>query len=167
MPVPTEMTDELKKVYSSNVRATRVYDTVEISHSLFTQTYYLVQNNTSKTFTLDDVAETSQVFEPFGFSVVLPTKGSNQQDVGLVLQNVSQIIKELELAAENMSENIVLKYRPYIDGDSFQQAPTLELALTNVSADTYKITANASRVSLFDRSVPSVNFDSWVFSGIA
>ncbi len=156
---------ELQEVYSSNTLDIRAYDTIELSHSLFSQTFYLIQDDVSHTLKLE--SGESVEFVPFGFNVVLPTKGSNQQDVGLVFDNVAQIgIKELELAAENIKENIVCKYRAYIDGDDTPQS-YLELALTNVSADPFKITSNASRVSLYDRHVPKRRYDSWVFLGVA
>ena len=160
------LSQELQEVYSSNVLDIRVYDTIELSHSLFSKTFYLIQDNVAHNLKLEDNSVVE--FVPFGFSVVLPTKGSNQQDVGLVFENVAQIgIKELELAAENIKENIVCKYRPYIDGDDTPQAAALELQLTNVSADPFKITSNASRVSLYDRHVPARRYDSWIFKGVA
>ena len=160
------LSQELKEVYSSNTLDIRAYETIELSHSLFSRTFYLIQDTEAHNLRLED--GTIVEFEPFGFSVVLPTKGSNQQDVGLIFDNVAQIgIKELELAAGNIKENIVLKYRPYIDGDDTPQALALELQLTNVSADAFKITANASRVSLYDRHVPKRRYSSWIFVGVA
>ena len=159
------LSQALQEVYSSNTLDIRAYDTIELSHSLFSQTFYMIQDDVSHNLELEDARLVE--FVPFGFSITLPVKGSNQQDMGLVFQNVDQIgIKELELAAENIKENIVCTYRAYIDGDVTPQT-TLVLQLTNVTADPFQITANASRVSLFDRFVPKRRFDSWTFLGVA
>lgn len=48
------LSEELKKIYSSNPRNIRVYDTVELSHSLFTQNFYLVKDNKSHIWNLED-----------------------------------------------------------------------------------------------------------------
>ncbi len=159
------LSQALQEVYSSNTLDIRAYDTIELSHSMFSQTFYLIQDDVPHNLELEDA--TVVEFVPFGFSMNLPVKGSNQQDVGLVFENVAQIgIKELELAAENIKENIVCKYRAYIDGDDTPQS-SLELALTNVSADPFKITSNASRISLYDRHIPKRRYDSWIFKGVA
>lgn len=160
------LSDSLKEVYSSNVLDVMAYDTIELSHSLFTRPYYFIQDSVSHNLQLED--STIVEFEPFGFSINLPVKGSNQQDMGLVFQNVGQVLmKELELAAENMKENIVCTYRVYIDGSDVQQNDSQILSLTNVTTTPFNITANASRVSLYDRFVPAKRFEPQVFIGIS
>ncbi len=159
------LSKELQEVYSSNVLDVMAYDTIELNHSLFTRPYYFIQDTVSHDLKLDDLSIVE--FEPFGFSINLPTKGSNQQDMGLVFENVGQVLmKELELATENIKENIICKYRVYIDGSDVPQNTTQVLSLTNITATLFNVTANASRISLYDRFVPSKRFEPQVFIGI-
>jgi len=159
------LSDDLKRVYSSNTIDVRSYDTVELSHSLFTQTYYLINDPVPQI--LEISAGVSKTFTPFAFSVSLPTKGSNQQEIGLVFDNVAQIgITEIELASGNMKEPIKMIYRVYIDGDITSQIDPIELELTSVSATAISITATATRTNLYAKKVPTRNFDSWVFLGL-
>jgi len=160
------LSQELHEIYSSNVLDVMAYDTIELSHSLFTKSYYFIQDNVSHNLQLEDSSIVE--FEPFGFSINLPTKGSNQQDMGLVFENVGQVLmKELELAAGNIKENIICTYRVYIDGSDLQQNDSHILGLTNITATPFNITANASRISLYDRFVPAKRFEPQVFIGIS
>ena len=159
------LSEALKEIYSSNVTGVRAYDTVELSHSLFTQTFYMVADSVSHDWKLENDVLTT--FEPFGFNITQPVKGSEQQEMRFVFDNILQIgIDELELASGNMNENIVLTYRPYIDGSDVQQSPAIILNLSNVTASLGTITANASRVSLYGRKVPNRSYDSWIFKGL-
>ncbi len=158
---------QLKEIYSSNAVDVQAYDTVELSHPNFTQTYYLVDANEAKSWKLEDDSEV--VFEPFVFTLSLPQKGSNQQELGLVFDNVAQIgIMELERASDNIEIPITMKYRVYID-ETYPRTPksdVIVLSLKNVSATAKTITATASRANLYARKVPKRTFDSWIFKGL-
>ena len=161
------LSTELKEIYSSNAVSNKAYDTVELSHPNFTQTYYLIDANAPKTLKLEDGNEV--VFQPFVFTLSLPKKGSNQQELGLVFDNVAQIgITELERASENITIPITMKYRVYTD-DDFNNTPKSDavvLSLKNVNATAKTITATASRANLYARKVPKRTFDSWIFKGL-
>ncbi len=156
------MTDELKKIYSSNHSSNRFYDTVEISHSLFSKVFYLVRDDSSHSWKIED--ESIKEFVSYPFDIKLPEVGSAQQDISFVFDNVSQeIMRELESAAVNINESIKLKYRVYIDGDDTPQTAAIELSLTNIVADTFTISAVATRPDLYKRMFPTGNqsyFDS-------
>ena len=159
------LSKRLQELYASNDIGVMAYDTIELSHSLFSKTYYLIVNDEPKDLKIED--GTVHTFEPFAFNVIMPTKGSNQQDIGLVFDNVAQVgMFELERASANMKEPIMLKHRIYMDGDDTPQSSVLELELVNVSANARTITANASRINLFGRHVPTREFLPSVFRGI-
>jgi len=150
------LSNELKKIYSANPTAEMAYDTIEISHSLFTQTYYLVKDNDSHNWKLED--DSIVTFEGFAFDIRLPEVGSPQQDLAFVFDNVGREgTRELELAAENIDEPIKLIYRAYIDGFDTPQTSPLSLVLTNIVTDDVTITAVATRADLYKRTIPTGN----------
>ena len=96
-----------------------IIETLEISHTNFTKTYYLCNYN--ENFTGDIPSPT--VFEPAGFRITLPTQNeSGNETFNLVLDATDRvIIDELELAITTYNEPIDVKYRPFIFGDSTPQ----------------------------------------------
>lgn len=167
------LSEDLKEIYSSNVVGQRVYDTVEMYHPLFVpQRFYLIADPIPRDLQVEDPDNPgvyiSQTFQPFGFTITRPAKGSNQQDMQFNFDNVAQIgIEQLELAAEDMNTPIVLTFRPYIEGNTMPQEDPIILELVNVSATASSISGTAARTNLFGRKVPTRTFDSWIFKGVA
>lgn len=166
------LSEELKEIYSSNVVTQRVYDAVKIYHPLFTEEFYLIADVVQRDLQVEDEENPGEyitkTFQPFGFSISRPAKGSNQQDMQFTFSNVAQIgIQQLELAAEDMDTPISLTFWPYIDGDTMPQSDGMTLELTNVSATAISISGTAARINLYGRKVPSRTFDSWIFKGVA
>ena len=148
------LSEELKKIYSSNPVDVRAYDTVEMSHSLFKKTFYMVKDNVSHDWKLED--DTLVTFEAFGFDIRLPDVGSPQQDLRFIFDSVSGVaVKELERAAENIEEPIQLIYRAYVDGYDTPQTTAMHLVLTNIVADAHAISAVATRSDLYNRTIPN------------
>ena len=138
-----EMTEKLKTMYSSNIVEQLAYDTVEVYHPNFTETFYLVADYKPHTFKLED--GTYRDFQPFGFTITRPDVGSNQQDMQFNFSNVGQVgITQMELAAEDTSVSVTLKFRVYIDGDVEPQTAVLELQLTNITATSMSISGTIS-----------------------
>ncbi len=163
------LSEDLKKLYSSNPIVVRAYDCIFLSHSLFLETHYFINDSEPRTLQVDDGAGgyTTHTFQPFGFGVVKPEKGSNQQDMALSLDNVEQLAgMELERASENMDEPIVFQHIMYIDGSDLPQTSALVLELTNITATQKSITATATRVNLFGLKVPTRNYESFIFKGL-
>lgn len=165
------LSETLKEIYSSNVVTQRVYDTVEMYHPLFTETFYLIADPIGRSldiFNEDTQLWESKFFQPFAFTISRPPKGSKQQDMQFVFSNVAQIgIEQLELAAEDMSYPITLTFRVYVEGDIQPHSDPIVLELTNISATATTISGTAARTNLFGKRVPSRNFDSWIFKGVA
>ncbi len=150
------LSQELKEIYSSNPVDIRAYDTVELSHSLFNETHYLVRDAQNHRWQLEDLSYVD--FLAFGFNIVLPEVGSTQQDLKFVFDSVAGMgVSELELAAQDITEPIKLKYRVYTDGYDTPQTTVMTLVLTNIVAGTTTITATATRSDLFKRTIPSGN----------
>jgi len=155
------LSEDLKKIYNANPVSMRHYDTVELSHSLFTKTYYLVRDNENHDWKLEN--DSTVTFEAFGFDVKLPEVGSDQQDMAFQFDNTMHIpVSELELAAENISEPIKLKYRVYADGFDTPQSTAINLVLTNIVVTNTIMSAVAIRPDLYARQFPAgdkITFD--------
>lgn len=149
-------TDELKELYSSNRSDLEGFDTLEISHSLFSKTYYFVKDGVNHTWELEDTTE--KEFISFAFEIILPEAGSPQQDVAFSFDNTSlEIMREVEAASANITEAIKLIYRVYIDGIAEPQSTAIELSLTNIVADMKTISGVATRPDLFKGYFPAGN----------
>ncbi len=157
------LTEELKRLYSSNPVDIRYYDTVELSHSLFSQTFYMVKDTEEHTWDIDvGGVPTPVLFKPFPFNVVLPEVGGPQQDLSFVWDNAGrEAMPELEAASALITEPIKLVYRVYVDGFSESQIYPIPLVLTDITADHKQLSAMATRPSLFKRKIPTGNFASF------
>lgn len=174
------LTQALKEIYTHHDEKRRHYDTVQFYHPNFggyntdaypsetsypsvtsypsdldivSQSRFLVQNTENMTFNIEDGS--TQIFIAFPFKLMLPEAGSDQQDIGVVLDNVSlELINEIESASLNTEVPIKMIYRVYIDGSTYAQNTPIELSITNLSVDMNSITATATRANLYDRRFP-------------
>ena len=152
------LSDELKKIYS-NETTLRSYDTLILSHSLFTETFYFIQNDIPMDLELSD--STPKTFIPLGFNVVLPTIGSAQQDMTLVLDNVNQqLIKEINLASNNITEPILVTHNVYIDGNKATQSSDINLSLRNIKVSGGTVQATASSKDTIGKGFLTEKYDS-------
>jgi len=146
------ITEALQRIYASNQRDAEALETVELSHSAFSKTFYLVQDSAPHIGQLDDGTE--QVFSPFGFEIVYPSTG-NQQDLAFIFDNVSRLAtEELRNAIQKTAEPIKLTHRVYIKNITLQQSTPLTLSLTNISVNDTTISARATRADLIKRKFP-------------
>ncbi len=160
------LSQRLKEIYTQNFIDTIAFHTVELSHPLFTKTHYLVRDGEDHDWELEDTSLVT--FKAFGFDVNPPTKGGDSQDMMFTFDAVGGLgISEIELAAEDMTSPIVLKYRIYTDDELTQQSDAIILELKDITATDALITTTASRVNLFQRKVPKVKYDSWRFKGVS
>lgn len=176
------ISEELKKIYSDYGDTRQFYDTVQLYHPNFKvdgltndpypsaekfpsatlyptevntieQSYFLIRNDTDKSLQIEDLSLVT--FQAYPFDILQPQVGEDQQDIGIVLDNVSlEIITQIELAAQNTSVPIQMTFRVYMDGDTTSQITPITLALTEVVVDMNVISCKASRVDLFKRRFP-------------
>ncbi len=152
------LSEDLKKIYANHETTQRSFDCISLTHSQFTQDWHFIQDNNSKELKLSD--DTLVTFEPFAFDVILPVKGSNQQDLQITLDNTSlQLMKELNLATTIITEPIILTHNTYIEGNQQPQASDIRLNLTNIKAKGTLISATASATDLVNRGFLSEKFD--------
>ena len=159
------MTDALKTIYSSNVVSQKAYDTVELFHPRFSETFYFIADVAPRDLKLEDGS--TQTFQPFGFSIQKPATGAKQSDMAFSFSNVLKLGSvELEKASEDLATAILLTYRVYIDGEDTSQTDPIILELTEVNATPTMVTGTASRTNLYGRKFPSRVFEPWIFKGL-
>lgn len=123
----------------------------EVDYNL--QSFFLVRDIVDHSFQIAD--GTTQIFRSYPFNVIQPEIGSNQQDIGIVLDNVSlEILSNIELASQNPSVPIVMTFSVYMDGDVTSQITPISLALTEIVVDMFTVSCKASRTDLFKRKLP-------------
>ncbi len=158
----------LKEIYASAPATQRFIDTLAFSHSLFSQTYYLTNDNQSWQFLL----ETGQLvtFSAMPFRIVLPSlDGNGNQDLGLTLANIGRdLVDPIEAAIAKPSEPIRCVYRVYLDQASTapQNTPPLSLILTNVQVTKEAVSATATRADVLSRAFPYVFYKLDAFPGL-
>lgn len=94
-------------------------------------------------------------FVSYPFNVIQPQVGEDQQDIGIVLDNVSlELLQNIELASQNQSVPISMTFRVYMQGGGETQITPITLSLTEVVVDMFTVSCKASRVDLFKRKFP-------------
>ena len=172
MSEATELTDELKRVYASAPFDRRFVETIELTHPLFPQTYWLNNDVQAWQFLLNagDTPLAAVEFLPVPFRLVLPTvDGKGQQDLQMVLDNVGrEAMDAIEAAAANPTINIGLTYRVYLDVPLTppQVNPPLVLALQSVVITLDSIVGTATRADVLNKAFPSELYRVDLFPGL-
>jgi len=145
----------LREIYASAPTTQRFIETLALSHSLFSQVYYITSDNQNWTFLLETGATVTFVAMPF--KIVLPTSdGKGNQDLGLTLANIGrELIDPLELAQAKPSEPVKCVRRVYLDTPSTTPADsplTLLISAANVTKEA--VSATATRMDVLNRAFP-------------
>ena len=172
------ISDELKKIYSNYDDSRRFYDCVQLYHPNFNtstaypsttkypsltlypmaidytaQSFFLVRDDVDHDFQIADLS--TQTFVAYPFNIIQPQVGEDQQDIGIVLDNVSlELLENIEAAALNQSVPIQMTFSVYMDGDITSQITPITLALTEIVVDMFTVSCKASRTDLFKRKLP-------------
>jgi len=151
------ITDALKELYS-NSSSTVYYDTIYLSHSKFSSTWYFISNPTARSLQLTDASV--HVFNPLSFELVLPTIGDAQQDMSVVIDNTNLVlVKELNKAAQDIEEPIILTHNVYIDGFDIPQSVDITLSLTDVRYTKNQLIATATSADTIGKGILAPLFD--------
>lgn len=146
----------LRKIYASAPATQRYVETLSFSHSLFSQSFYLTNDNQPWSYLL----ETGQLvtFTAMPFRIVLPKiDDKGQQDMGLTLANIGrELVEPLEAAIAKPIEPIRCVYRVYLDQPSTgpQNLPPLSLIITGVQITKETVSATATRADVLNRAFP-------------
>lgn len=158
----------LKEVYASAPATQRYVETLSFSHSLFSQTYYLTNDNQNWTFLLE--TGVSKTFVVMPFKIVLPKNdGKGNQDMNLTLANIGrELIDPLEAAIALPSEPVSCVYRVYLDQASTtpQNSPPLTLKITGFEVTREAVSAMATRSDVLSRAFPYNFYKLETFPGL-
>ena len=158
----------LKEVYASAPATQRYIETLSFSHSLFSQTYFLTNDNMPWTFLLETGATVT--FQQMPFKIVLPTSdGKGNQDLGVTLANIGRdLVNPIEAAIAKPSETIKCIYRVYLDTPSTapQNSPPLQLIITGIQYNRETVSATATRSDVLNRAFPYNFYKTSDFPGL-
>ena len=162
------ITQALKEIYASAPATQRYIETLAFTHSLFSQPYYVTNDNRAWNFLLE--SGQSVTFNPMPFRVVLPTlDGQGQQDMAVTLANIGRdLVDPLEAAIAAPSEPIKCTYRVYLDTEntSPQNTPALALIITGVNVTAEAVSATATRTDVLSRAFPYNFYTYTTFPGL-
>ena len=142
----------LKEAFASCPPNVAVLMTLEFNHESLPAPIYLVNNTEDLNLTLED--GTTKLFEKANFQLQLPEKTDEGiQDLDLKICNVDRRISRFLDNASNFQTKVVCKYRAYLSNDFSQPQndPPLLLALSDVVANIFAVTAKASFADLVNR----------------
>ena len=104
-----------------------------------------------------------------GFDLELPPIDTAPvPEISITLDNASrEIVKHLDAASDSQSK-IEVTYRPYLSDDleGPQMEPPFTLVLTEVSADTSRVTGRARMLDVGNKAFPAETYNSLRFSGL-
>lgn len=170
----TTLSQALKEAYASASVFGVTYSTIELWHPAFTVPIRVVRDFVDLTATLEASAPRNAgeavTFIAFRFDFKKPELSSEGlPQVTLIMDNVDRsIVANVELALGS-TDLVTVIYREFISADlsAPQNDPPLQMTLTNVVADVFKVTATAGFANLANKRFPTLEYDPEVFRGLA
>lgn len=109
--------DQLREILSTYPAGEYLIDTIEISHSLFSQTYYLTREPLGITATLETAATVD--FTGANIEIALnSTKSDLDQNFSFTFSDIENVLDdELDRIPLDNDEKIAMVYRGYISTD--------------------------------------------------
>lgn len=155
--------DDLRVLLSTYPAGEYPIDTLEISHSLFSQTYYLTREPLSLTATLETAQEV--FFTGTNIEITLnSTKSDLDQNFSFSLPDLDNTLDdELDNIPLSNTEKILLKYRVYINTDLSgpAQGPiNLEALSINQEKGVFTIAAGAPQLN-WNKTGIIYDYDTW------
>lgn len=158
---------KLKAIYAGS-NASRPLETLEISHEDWPVTQYIVNDDQTWQFELEDGSP--KIFIPVPFTVKLPTKDvEGRQDLSIIIANAGrEMIGMVETAAKRPNYPLQVNFRIFLDTPMSRPMnnPPLRLDIGEVTADNYTVTAVASRFEMLNRKWPTVLYTADMFPGL-
>jgi hypothetical protein len=157
----------LQRIYASAPAGETIFETLELRHPLFSQSWFIT--NAPLPFTAQLETGVAVAFVCLPFSAKLPGANSGgQQDLALVIDNVDrEIIAELERAAGDPTQRISAVYRSFTNFDLTAPASDpIALSISDISATATRVEATASRTDVLNRPFPSVRYETGQFPGL-
>lgn len=175
----TLLSQALREAYASAPSDVVILHTLELRHPSFLDddgqsiAIRVVRDNQDLTARLESGAPMNAgemvTFIAMGFDLELPPIDTAPvPEISITLDNASrEIVKHLDSASDSQSK-IEVTYRPYLSDDleGPQMEPPFTLVLTEVSADTSRVTGRARMLDVGNKAFPAETYNSVRFSGL-
>ena len=114
--------DDLRELLTTYPDGEYLIDTIEISHSLFSQTYYLTREPLGITATLETAQEV--VFTGANIEISLnSTKSDLDQNFSFTFSDIQNVLDdEMDRIPFDNTEKILMKYRGYLNTELTEPA---------------------------------------------
>ena len=172
MPDST-LSQALKEAYASAPANVVIYHTLELYHPAFDAPIRVVRDYADLTATLEPTAprnpSTAVTFVAFNFDFTKPeVSSSGVPQITITMDNVDRSIVANIEAALSSTDLVTVIYREFISTDlsSPQNDPPLQLTITNIVADVFKVTATAGFPNLQNKRFPTTEYSPEVFVGL-
>jgi Domain of unknown function (DUF1833) len=150
-------TKKLKQAFASAPAEEIIIETLQLSHSRFSDTWYLSSNVSEFDAKLESGATVK--FTPLPFTVKLPASDAQGgQLLDISIANAGQeMVDEIEAAAAAPNERIEVVYRVYLQSDkTMPQNLPLKLSLDNIVMTDEAIRATAGRSDVLNFKFPNL-----------
>jgi len=173
MPDPS-LSQALKEAFASAPSGTVVLDTLEIWHPSFDQPIRVVRDHVDLTARLETGAPRDAgqkvTFASMAFNFAPPPVDTAPvPEITLSLDNVGRDLADALEAAAISQDVIEVTWRPYLSTDleGPHMDPPITLTLTEVEADTMRVTGRARMLDIGNKAFPSITYTARRFPGLA
>ena len=150
---------ELDKNSFSRYLGRNVKLLIELSHSLWNETYYLI--NDTKELMLDGTT-----YQPYPFDIVLPSQ-TEQQGTQIVLSNVQNLAANLIQQTISSNENITLQlYIVNVESETAEKFDKGLFEVFNPQITNEAISANINLRHSFDINCGSMRYNKQLFPNL-
>lgn len=166
MPDST-LSQAIKEAYAAAPSDVIVYHTLEINHPAFVQPIYVVNDHADLNANLENGDPVT--FVRFAFRLVKPeVSPTGVPQLTVEIDNVSrEILANIQLAMQSTAK-ITMTYREYLSTDLSgpQNDPPMEMVLSGIKADVFKVSATASFGDDNNKRFPNQEYTADRFPGL-
>ena len=150
---------ELEKNSFSRYLGRNVRFLIELSHSNWNETYYLI--NDTKELLLD-----GKTYQPYPFDIVLPSQ-TEQQGTQIILSNIQNIAANLIYQTVDSNENIALQlYVVNIETEVAEKFDKVQFEIFSPQITNEQISANINLRHSFDINCGSMRYNRQLFPNL-
>lgn len=155
--------DNLRELLATYPVGEYLIDTIEIYHSLFTQSYYLTRETEGLTAAIEGGA--SKYFTGANIEITLnSTKSDLDQNFSFTIQDLENVLDdELENVPLNNTEDIKITYRGFISSDLSEPAQgpiVLEAISVSQEKGAFTVVAGAPQLN-WNKTGEIYSYDDW------
>ena len=132
---------------------------IELSHSSWSETYYLCNN--TEAVTID-----GHIYQPFPFDIVMPSQ-TEQQGTQIVISNIQNLAANLIQQTVNSNKNIVMQlYICNVETEAAEKFDKGEFEIFNPQITNEAIQANINLRHSFDINCGSMRYNRQLFPNL-